>query len=131
MNATGRMKKLKINQPEGFAIIEALVAMAIFAIVMLAVISMQTKAVQTNDIARGVTEQTALAAEQMERLVALPFTHPDLTGNHTAPAQGRYTIAWTVAANAMIDNTKTVTITVTWQEASVQKSVNLTFIRAM
>ena len=131
MNATGRMKKLKINQPEGFAIIEALVAMAIFAIVMLAVITMQTKAVQTNDIARGVTEQTALAAEQMERLVALPFTHPDLTGNHTAPAQGRYTIAWTVAGNAMIDNTKTITITVTWQEASLQKSVNLTFIRAM
>ena len=114
----------------GFVIIEALIALVVFTFGMLAIISMQTTAVKTNDTARGVTEQTAIAAERLERLMSLPFTDPNLlAGTHTAPVQGRYTTTWTVTDNGMINNTKTIEVTVAWNERGLTKNTILTYIK--
>jgi type IV pilus assembly protein PilV len=130
MNTARLQNRLKGRHQEGFAIIEALIAMVVFAIGMLAVLSMQTTAVRTNDTARGVSEQSVLAAEQLERLIGMPYADPNLTdGNHAAPDQGRYTITWTVTDDGMINNTKTIAVTVAWNEHGLTKSINLTYIK--
>ncbi len=40
-------------------------------------------------------------------------------------AQGNYTVFWNVAEDAIVDNTKTINIIVTWMELGVQKSVRV------
>jgi Tfp pilus assembly protein PilV len=132
MNTDGSMKNQKKTGQEGFTILEALVAIAVFTVAMVGIFSMQTTSVTTNDLARGVTDQSAMAAEVMERLIALPYDDADLTNGSIPPPQkqGRYTISWTVAEDDMIANTKTITATVTWIERGLQKTINLTYVKA-
>jgi type IV pilus assembly protein PilV len=62
----------KENQA-GFSLIEVLIAITIFAIGILGVAAMQTMATGGNTVAMTTTELTALAAQQMEELMAQPF----------------------------------------------------------
>ena len=130
MNSNWSMKHQKKTGQEGFAIIEALIATAIFAIGVFAVLSMQTKSVKTNDLARGVTSQSSIAAERVEQLITLPYEHDDLAdGGHLPEVIGPYTINWTIAEDDVIANTKTITATVTWIEQGAQKTINLVYIK--
>ena len=60
----------------GFTLIEVLIAMAIFAVGILAVTTMQMRSINQNGSARMQTEATALAADWMEQLLALPYDDP-------------------------------------------------------
>ncbi len=64
----------------GFTLIEVLIAMAIFAIGVLAVTSMQMRSINLNTTARLQTEAATLAVGWMERLLALPFDDADGDG---------------------------------------------------
>jgi prepilin-type N-terminal cleavage/methylation domain-containing protein len=68
---------------KGFTLIEVLIAIAIFSIGVLAVGAMQVSSVKDNAIARGVTKKASLAADRMEKLLALPYDDPQLSaGSH-------------------------------------------------
>lgn len=126
--------KLEKNRQEGSVLIEALIAIVIFSIGVLGVLSMLDTAVRTNDTARGITEQSAMAMSLVERLMPLPYDHADLAnGSHPATPlnQGRYSLSWTVAQNAMINNTKTITATVAWTERGQLKTVSLMAIKTI
>lgn len=130
MSTDGSMTNQKKTGQEGFAILEALIATVVFAIGIVAVLLMQTTSVKTNDIARGVSTQSALAAERMEQLISLPYSHFDLgEGTHYEGSQERYAISWRVDDNIIINNTKTITMTVTWIEHGAQKTINLTYVK--
>jgi prepilin-type N-terminal cleavage/methylation domain-containing protein len=74
-----RGRKQSVTQT-GFSLIEVVVALAVFSIGLLAIFSMQFSA---NAVVRGVTENITVATGKVERLMALPFTHADLTaGSH-------------------------------------------------
>ncbi len=131
MNSNRSIKHREKTGQEGFAIIEALIATMIFAIGVFGVLSMQTNSVRANDLARGVTSQSAMAAEKVEQLISLPYGHVDLEdGVHPPEVQGSYTINWTVAQDDMIANTKTITAAVSWIERGVQKTINLVYIKS-
>ena len=106
----GKMTKNRDNQ-DGFAIIEVLIAMAIFAIGILGVAAMQIGAVNGNAGARKSTELANWATAQVESLMSEPYdTVGD--GNRT---EGPYTLQWTVsAADVPIENTKTINVTASW-----------------
>ncbi len=128
MNSLCLVKKK--SREGGFAILEALIAITVFTIGVLAVLSMQTASVMSNDNARGVTEQSTLAADLVERLMPLPYNHADLAdGAHPPIVQGSYTISWTVDDDAMIPDTKTITVTVVWNVPGIEKSVNLICVK--
>lgn len=101
---------------EGYTLIEVLIAIAIFAIGMLAIASMQLGATQGTTTARSSTELAAYATDQMEWLTNLPYEDADLAeGSHTAnhPTDVRFSAAWVVVDDEVFMDTKTVTLTAT------------------
>ena len=115
----------------GFTLIEVLFAMAIFAIGILALTSLQAVYIGGNSSARMQTEATTLAAQWLERLKILPYAHDDLdpVGNPHRQAVGAYRIEWNVADNSPINEVKTIRITVTPTNLR-GRPVNLEYRRA-
>ena len=102
----------------GFALIEVLMAMVIFTVGILALAGLQITTISGNAAARMQTEATAIGARIVERLRSLPFDHDDLVPTvhpHSLPASGSrpYTVDWTVRADAPVNGTKSVRVTVT------------------
>lgn len=93
--------KQAIRHQAGFTLIEVMIALAIFAIGILAVAAMQINAVKQNSGSRMQTEATAVAEQLMEQLMALPYDHDmlsaDLNQNPHQQTVGAYTINWTVS----------------------------------
>lgn len=142
-----------ICENKGFTLIEILIAMAIFAIGILAVLSMQVSAVNTNAAARRVTDNYTWAAQQAEEFMALSFTDPALndTGGDFKPrAQdedgidndadgqidedgetGYMKIAWRVQENPPENGfrSKNITIRMTTMSRKGPKTIDLDFVK--
>lgn len=86
------------DNARGFTLIEVLIGMAIFAIGILAVTTMQMRSINQNASARLQTEATTLAADWMERLMALPYDDPwlDEAASPYNISSGPYTIRCTI-----------------------------------
>jgi Tfp pilus assembly protein PilV len=128
------LEKGKFSRPEGFTLLEVMISICILMAGLLAVGTMQVTAIYGNSQANRVTKATSMAEEKMEELLSLEYTlasaHADLSqGNHpVAPvtdASG-YTTTWTVEDNVLGNqNTKAITVTVTWQNKGMAKSTSL------
>lgn len=116
----------------GYTLMEMMVALMILAIGVLGVWSMQGVAIRSNATARKVTENAALGADQLEKLMCLPYDDAVLTpGATTSRTEGRYTVTWNVSApDTPVANIKTVTITASWDEAGQQRSVSYVYYKA-
>ena len=128
------------NNNQGFTLIEILIATSIFAIGFLAVAAMQISASKSTRRAVEVTEATAIASDQMERLMSLPFDDGELvTGTTHSDTQGKYNLQWEVVfSDVIITGTttvdaKTINLNVSWDRVlssgSSQRSVNIDFIK--
>lgn len=91
----------------GFTLLEVMIALAIFAVGILAVSAMQINSINQNAGARMQTEATTLATDAMERLLALPYDHSqldaDVTLNPHIQVVGAYTVQWSVTTPAVSD----------------------------
>lgn len=106
------------NNQKGFTLIETLMAMAIFAIGILALAGLQVTYIGGNASAQLQTEATALGAQVIEYLKSLPFDAAELdpaANPHQPPAggSGPYDVQWTVAGDTPVNNAKTIDVTVT------------------
>jgi type IV pilus assembly protein PilV len=120
-----------MKEQNGFTLLEVIIALVIFSIGLLAVASMQMSAIKGNHFSGTLTEATNWAADQMETLLSLPYTDVDLAaGDHTAPQEDIYTIAWNVLDDATTNNTKTITITVAWTDRGSPRTLILQGIKA-
>lgn len=116
---------------DGFTLIEALIALLIFTIGILATISMQVSSLHGNSIARNNTEAAAIAASVVEGLRGLPFTHPDLEAKtHQPPDVGYHSVSYTVQDNALLGNTKTIRVTVSWTDIGTAREVVIDYVLA-
>lgn len=118
MITENRNKQEIIYDKRGFTLIEVMVAMAIFAVGILALAGLQTNYISGNAQARLKTEATALGGHVIEQLRSMPFDSPDLdpaTNPHQPPAgsTGPYDVQWSVADNTPVNNAKMVTVAVT------------------
>jgi len=123
------------DDSQGFSLIEVLIAIAIFSIGLLAVASMQSTSIDSSSSAMVQTEVASWAADRVEALMALPYHDSALdTGTYgSAVSQSSdgidndwdgtideagetgslNTITWTIQEDTPINNTKTITVTVT------------------
>jgi type IV pilus modification protein PilV len=73
----------RTSAQHGFTLLEVMIALAIFAIGILAVSAMQINSINVNAGARMQTEATSVASDAMERLLALPYDHSQLDADVT------------------------------------------------
>ena len=66
------------KKQEGFTLIEILIAIAILAFGLLAVATMQVRAIKTNAIASGISQGLTLGQAKVEELMNLSYSHLDL-----------------------------------------------------
>ena len=78
MNHTQNNQNNRLELNHGYTLIEVMIAMAIFAIGILAIFSMQITSTGSNALARGLTENYTAAMDKVEELLALPYDDPDL-----------------------------------------------------
>lgn len=102
----------------GFTFVELLIVLAIFAIAVLAVAAMQVTSINTNASARMSSEASALAANQLEALMVLPYDHSDLDPdlNPHQATSGAYSINWNVTESDIdsdgTNDSKTIVVSV-------------------
>lgn len=111
----------KSGKNGGFTLIEILIAITIFAIGILGATSMQIMSLQTNAKANRKTEALAVASEQMETLINQDYADIDSSQNDVVIGDDAnenvsdvYTLSWNVADDSPVNDTKTITVTVTW-----------------
>jgi prepilin-type N-terminal cleavage/methylation domain-containing protein len=113
-NSVTSMKNLK--RQDGFTLIEVLIGITIFAVGLLAIAALQTSAIQMNSRAGQVSNLTTWGMDQIEQLMAVPYTSGQLdpVNSPFGPVnQGEYTIGYTVQNDANIPNSKQISVTVT------------------
>lgn len=77
------MINLYLKKQNGFSLLEVLIALVILAIGLLAVAQMQITAIKGNAFGSGMTSASSLAANTLERLMALPYNDGQLTTYNT------------------------------------------------
>lgn len=76
------MVYLTSNENQGFTLIEALVAMVVLTIGILALMTLQGNLVQGNSRASHISEASSWAASEIEEIIDTPFTYlEDLDGD--------------------------------------------------
>ena len=129
------MRTKNKDYQEGFTLIEVCIAMAIFAVGILALAGLQVTYIGGNASAQMQTEATALGAQVIEHLKSLPFDAAELdsaANPHQPPAggSGPYDVRWTVADNTPVNNAKTIAVTVTPINRVNGRRVNISTIIA-
>jgi len=105
----------KLNNAEGFTMIEVLIAMSILAVGLLAIATMQVSAIRVNTIARSITDRATIAQDKMEQLIAMGYTNTNLDLGGPYPEQtppAGFTVTWTVADGPVAGVTKLITVSV-------------------
>ena len=108
---------------EGFTLLEIIVAISILTIGILAVASMQGSSIRGNDLAGDLSEASCIATDQMEKLIQEDYE--DVVSSASPVTQGIYSINWNVAENEVYNDTKTVTMVVSWTLRGAAKSVTV------
>ncbi|MFW8602333.1 type IV pilus modification protein PilV [Desulfobacterota bacterium M19] len=133
----------------GFTLIEVMIAMVVFTIGILAVVTMQTSSVSGNAKARYISEAANYATDRMETLLDTAYStivdgagtnsglnglddggiNPSTTADYsTTSADGLYKIYWNVVSNLPASNSKTIKIIVT--NRLLNAPVTITFVKA-
>jgi prepilin-type N-terminal cleavage/methylation domain-containing protein len=137
MNSVVRVNPLQTDN--GFTLIEALIALAIFSIGILAVTSLLVSANLQSKNSSEITEASAIAFNHMEELILIPFDHNDLSPalNPHNLVSGKYRVQWNAIEsdlnNDTINDSKTIEMTVSWNKLNLagtnQRRVRLFFIK--
>ncbi len=116
----------RIENPNGFSLIEVLIAMAIMALSMLAAASMQYDSVRNNSSGDMVTQANMLAKAKMEELKNTADVSTLTDGfENNIDAEGRpggiYNRSWTVTA--LGTSARRLTIVVQWTKRARSRSI--------
>ena len=104
----------------GFTLLEAVMAMAIFSIGILAVGSMQLWNTKNNTTGNFTTQATMLARQKVEELKVVSDLDDLASGNDTI---GIYTRRW--APSDITDTLSRITVTVEWTRQGKDHSVEI------
>ena len=115
---------------KGFSLIEVIVSITIFTAGLLAVATMQLTSMSGNLSARTAVESVAIGQDIAETFQGLNFDHPDLiVGDHGPVSQGFYSYSWNVAEDSIMPGTKTIALTVQYNQGAASKRTRITLLK--
>ncbi|WP_236891526.1 type IV pilus modification PilV family protein [Desulfoluna limicola] len=115
------------EETSGFTLIEVLVAVVILAMGILGAATMQIAALQGNAKANKLTEASVIASDRAEVLLNMDFDSSSLAdGSDTVEG---YDVAWDVTAGAGGDDTRLITVTVSWTSGGVGHSFDYQILK--
>lgn len=119
-------KSRAFPQPAGaYLVVEAMIAMAVFAIGFLAAGTLAVSTVRTNGRADMATRAAWLAAETIEGLKSAPLAA--LASGHDPGGGGPFEIGWQVTDTG-IGGSRKVAVTVAWQRFGRRHQLTLSTI---
>ena len=129
---------LSFNRDQkGYLLIEALIAMAIFAIGFLAVGTMVIHTTRNNTRSNIMTQATLLATQTLERFKSSPYITDYADGEeYTDPAPvdqwgnpgGIFTRSWSISDPVGHNTSRQIEVTVSWTRRGHQRNIVLTTI---
>ncbi len=119
----------------GYSVIEAVIALGIFSIGVLAIISMQISSTSNARKSGETTEAISHGTAELERLMTYSYTNllnpvfnPNL-GPQNVGSGNHFTTRWSVTAPGVpAPNTVTITVNVTWRDGT--QTITLTSVKA-
>jgi len=95
------IKKSLMVRVDGYTLIEVLIALAIFAIGILGVATMQISSTNGNTSARKYSEASEIGQGQIESLMALPYAN---VADGNLVTADKYSVQWTIVSQTDIDS---------------------------
>lgn len=145
------MTPKSINHPlagaEGFTLIEALVAMFILVVGILAMYTLHVTAINGNATANQITAASEWGSSRIEQIFGMEYTDvalqdrtgdalagldkTDATADHTATSPDKfYTLYWNVADDEPLPHLKTIRLIVKRSDRGQAKSVVMNYIKS-
>ena len=123
----------------GMSLVEVLVAIVLFSIGSLMVLTMTTSSFKANSNSHAIDESVNLARVNMERLLSLDYESGDLqdttadgvagllaadaAGADYNSASGRFRVVWNIANDVPVNGAKTLAVIVSWPSNPGEKQV--------
>lgn len=133
------MKHLPNNtyqeQPQGFTLIEVLVAMVILTIGILSLYTLQMASIKGNSASNVLTTASTWATDHMEYLLALDHDHADLIIDddidtpRSPITHDKYDISWTVSDIALLPGSKSISVTVSYRNLGTTHNYTISCIK--
>ncbi|MGA1870356.1 MAG: type IV pilus modification PilV family protein [bacterium] len=140
---------MNTRQDNGFTLLEVLIAIAIFSYGILAVATMQIRAITGNASSMKQTNATLLASKKIEDIMIMGYdmiNDNDFDGENGLDDEGfdadghafnikcggkgtRYDIYWNVAEDVPLTENKTVRLIITWRDEGRHKKAFFDFIK--
>ncbi|HTP05650.1 MAG TPA: prepilin-type N-terminal cleavage/methylation domain-containing protein [Nitrospirota bacterium] len=133
---------------KGFTLLELLIAVSFLAMALLAVVGLQTTAIQSNSIANRLSAATSIAQQIMEDFAARPIDDPLLNSTNTninynfnvntmttpvfsitVPNAGTYSATYSTSVNNPTSGVTRLDIVVTGDAATGRQVALTTFVR--
>ena len=132
-----KRKNTGIQNPKGYMLVEALIAIAIFSVGFLAVAMLVLSVSRNNTSGNQLTEANMLARERLEQLKNtsdITLLPSDLTTFSDGPMDGNgnpggiYTRTWTIQDALGFNTSREIKVTVNWTRRGRNRSVVLSTI---
>lgn len=110
-------KSMSSSHIKGFFLIETLIALLVLVFMLLGLSYLMLSTIDTNMQARRITAAIELAQARLEEIRGIPYA--GLTAGSDSAALGTgssYARTWTVTDGHPTADTKTVTVTVSWND---------------
>ena len=130
-----------LKKPDGFSLIEVLIALVILSIALLALAGLMATTTRNNAVGGHMTEAATLAQDLLERLRLTPMWILTANGmgngapqvdNPVGSTGITYTRTWTCTRNLPApDILHTITITVSWVDPSKLQPHSITMVSAV
>ena len=111
--------KAAISIEEGFTLVEIMIALVVLSVGLVALAGLQISAIRGNSFSKRMTTAVFVATERIEQIKNMPYANIQSESSSQVTASNMsFMRQVTVTNNSPLANTKTVNVTVTWNDGS-------------